>query len=242
MFLFALLIIGGGIVAMHSVRGACFRGAKADTGSRGSSVTQRFPQGRLLVVLIGIALIVPVVAARLERGGLSAIGIGFLAAGCALIAAGLLGLAMGWRQRGTNMPSGVRAAVMANGLILAFLAVELSDRSVRQEGRLFYWTTFLLLPAMLLYFGLVRARAWSWWVARGAAALGTVWFLAFLVVVPFAPLQANGVPAPWYGRVYAAGVTLAFAAILATAFRSLGRSEARCYFGLVRSGDGSPHA
>lgn len=66
------------------------------------------------------------------------------------------------------------------------------------------------------------------------AALGVLWFLAFLALVPFVPLQANGVPAPWYERVYAAGVTVAFAAILATAFRSLGHPESRSYLGLAR--------
>jgi hypothetical protein len=190
-------------------------------------------------MLIGIALIVPVFAAWIERGGLTRIGIGFLTAGCGLIAGGVIALAVGFRQNTASIPSGVRAAVAANGLVLTFLALELSDRSVRQDGKLFYWTTFLLLPALLLYFGLVRARPWSWWAARGIAALGVVWFLGFLVVVPFAPLQADGVPAPWYGRVYAAGVTVAFAAILAGAFRSLGHPESRSYFSLVPQGEDS---
>jgi hypothetical protein len=69
-----------------------------------------------------------------------------------------------------------------------------------------------------------------------AAALGVLWFLAFLVVIPIAPLQSNGVPAPWYGRLYAAGVTLAFAGVFAAAFRSLGREETRSYFHDVRAG------
>ncbi|HVX14693.1 MAG TPA: hypothetical protein VHC22_26125 [Pirellulales bacterium] len=69
-----------------------------------------------------------------------------------------------------------------------------------------------------------------------ALCIGVVWFLTFLVPVPFAPLQANGVPAPWYGRIYVAGMTLAFAAILAAAFRSLGHAETRSYFGLARPG------
>ena len=200
-------------------------------------MTRRFRPGGLVVVLIGIALVVPVLAAWVERGGVTAIGIGFLTAGCVLIAGGVMTLVMGLRRRSGGLPSGVRAAVAANGLMLAFLALELSDRSVRQDGKLFYWTTFLLLPAVLLYFGLVRARPWSWWAARGVAALGVVWFLGFLILVPFVRLEGTGGPAPWYGRVYAAGVTLAFAAILATAFRSLGRPETRSYFGLVRTAE-----
>jgi hypothetical protein len=202
-------------------------------------VTRRFRPGGLLIA-IGMALILPVVAAWIEKGGLTAKGIGFLTAGCGLIASGAIVTAVGFRQRTARMPSSVLAAVAANGLVLAFLALELSDRSVRQDGKLFYWTTFLLLPALLLYFGLVRARPWSWWVARGVAAIGVLWFLGFLVVLPFAPLQADGVPAPWYGRLYMAGVTVAFAAILAVAFRSLGCAESRSYFGLVQvEGDSS---
>src|SRR5262249_47104959 len=142
--------------------------------------------------------------------------------------------ALGSRRRAGAMPAGVRAAVAANALILTFLALELSDRSVRQDGMLFYWTTFLFPPALLLFGGLVTARPWAWWVARGAAAAGVLWFLGFLAVVPFAPLQSDGVPVPWYGRVYVAGVTLAFAAVLAAAFRALGRPETRTYFGLMR--------
>jgi peptidoglycan/LPS O-acetylase OafA/YrhL len=185
---------------------------------------------------MGTALVFPVVIARIERGALTGTGIGFIVAGCCLVACGVIAVMAGLRRRPTGMPSGVRAAVAANVLVLAFLALELSDRSVRQDGKLFYWTTFLLPPALLLFFGLVAARRWSWWVARCLAAIGVLWFLAFLLVVPFAPLQADGVPAPWYGRVYVAVVTAAFMAILAGAFRALGSPESRSYFGLASSG------
>jgi hypothetical protein len=181
-------------------------------------------------------MIVPVVAHWGERDRLTGLGIGFIAAGCGLIAGGATAAVLGRRQGGDGMPSGARAAVMANALILAFLALELSDRSVRQEGKMFYWTTFLLPPALLLFGGLLAARPWSWRVARGAAALGVLWFLGFLAVVPFVPLQADGVPAPWYGRVYVAAVTLAFAGVFAGAFRALSRPETRRYFGVVRPG------
>ena len=164
---------------------------------------------------------------------MTGVGIGFITVGGGLIACGATAAVLGSRRRAAAMPAGVRAAVAANALVLAFLALELSDRVVRQDGRLFYWTTFLFPPALLLFGGLVAARPWSWWVARGAAALGVLWFLGFLAVVPFAPLQSDGVPVPWYGRVYMAGVTLAFAGVLAAAFRALGRPETRRYFGLV---------
>jgi len=202
------------------------------------AAVERYPMARFLLAggsasaMMGIALVVPIVASRLETGTLTGQGIGFLTAGCLLVASGVAAVAAGFRRRPTGMPSGVRMAVAANVLILAFLALELSDRSVRQDGKLLYWTTFLLPPALLLFAGLVAGRAWSWWAARGAAAFGVLWFLGFLVAVPFAPLQADGVPAPWYGRVYVACVTVAFAAILAGAFRSLGRPEVRDYFRL----------
>jgi peptidoglycan/LPS O-acetylase OafA/YrhL len=151
-----------------------------------------------------------------------------------LIGSGVAAAVLSRRWHSTAMPGGVRAAVAANALILAFLALELCDRSVRQDGRLFYWTTFLLPPALVLFIGLVSARTWSWWVARCVTALGALWFLLFLLMVPFAPLEADGIPAPWYGRVYVATVTLVFALILGAAFRALGRPEAREYFRIGR--------
>jgi peptidoglycan/LPS O-acetylase OafA/YrhL len=185
---------------------------------------------------MGAGLILPVFVNWLERDQLTGLGIGFIAAGCGLISCGPAVAFLGFRQRGDRMPSGVRAAVAANALILAFLALELSDRAVRQDGKLFYWTTFLLPPALILFVGLVAAHRWSWWAARGIAVLGVIWFLGFLVVIPFAPLQADGVPAPWYGRLYVAGVTLAFTGIFGGAFRALGQPETRSYFGIVRPG------
>jgi hypothetical protein len=131
-------------------------------------------------------------------------------------------------------PRGIRVS----GVSTAQRRLELSDRSVRQNGKLFYWTTFLLPPALLLFVGLVAGKPWSSWVARGIAALGTLWFLGFQLIIPFAPLQADGIPTPWYGRVYMAGVTVVFAVIFATMFRSLGSAEARRYFGVFRSEKG----
>lgn len=193
-----------------------------------------FLPGGMLSAAMGIALIIPVMVARMETGRLSGLGIGFVAAGCGLIICGVAAVAAGFRRRPAGMPSGVRAAVAAHVLILAFLALELSDRSVRQDGKLFYWTTFLLPPALLIFVGLVAARPWSWWAARGLAALGVLWFLGFLLLIPFVPLQADGIPVPWYGRLWTAGVTVVLAGIFASALRSLGRPEVRKYFGVIR--------
>jgi hypothetical protein len=132
------------------------------------------------------------------------------------------------------MASGVRAAVAANSLLLAFCALELSDRLVRQEGRFFYWTTVLFLPALLLFYGLLSARAWAWWTTRGLAAVSCLWFLVFVAVIPFADLRGQEGPVPWYGRIYMAGVSSVFAGVAAGAYWSLGRAEARRYFQRVR--------
>ena len=101
---------------------------------------------------------------------------------------------------------------------MTFLALELSHRLVRQNGKLFYWMMFLLPPALLLFAGLLAAHRWSWWVARGEAVLGVLWFLGFLVLIPFVPLKADGIPTPRYGRLYMAAVTLAFAGVFFMAF------------------------
>jgi hypothetical protein len=167
--------------------------------------------------------------ARSESGAWSKAGITVALASSCVMLAGAVAAVMGARQR-APMPSGVRVVVIANALVLGFLALELSDRIVRQDGRLIYWTTFMLPPALLLYYGLLNARTWSWRAARIGAAIGVLWFLGFLVLIPFADLQRDGVTVPWQGRVYVTIVTLCFAGVLAAAFRSLGKSETRTWF------------
>ena len=188
--------------------------------------------GGSLLALTGAALIPPVLLARLERGEYTVTAIGTIAVSCFMISCGLMAVVAGvCRRHDSGMPGGVRAVVAANILFLAFFALELSDRLVRQDGRLFYWSSFLSLPALWLFCGLVTARRWAWWTSRGAAALGVMWFLGFVVVIPFAHMETEGVPVPWYGRIYMAGVSLVFAGVLAGAFWSLGRTETRTYFG-----------
>jgi xanthine/uracil/vitamin C permease (AzgA family) len=197
-------------------------------------VTRFLVAGGTLATLMGAALILPVVAARIESGAVSPIAIGVIAVSCGLIACGMTAVVVSFRQPNRSiMPSGVRSAVAANVLFLAFFALELSDRLVRQDGRIVYWSTFLFLPALLLFYGLLTARPLAWWTFRGAAALGVVWFLGFVAIIPFVNLQREGVPVPWQGRVYMACVSLVFAGILAGAFWSLGRAETRNYFRLA---------
>ena len=182
---------------------------------------------------MGAALVMPVALDRTENGVVSPIGIAVLAVACVLIVFGTVALLLGLRRsHGAGLPGGVRTAIAANILFLAFFALESSDRFVRQGGNIVYWSTYLFLPAFVLFCGLLRARPWAWWTFRGASALGTLWFLAFVAMSPFAHLQSHGVPVPWYGRIYVAVVSLVFASTLAGAFWSLGRPEARSYFGL----------
>jgi hypothetical protein len=185
---------------------------------------------------MGAALLLPVVMAHGEGRELTRLGIGIISAGSLLMACGMAAITSGWRHRRSfTTPGGVRAAVAANVVFLAFFALELSDRLVRQDGRIFYWSTFLFLPAGLLFCGLMAAQQWAWWTCRSAFALGTLWFVGFLAVIPFAHLETAGGSVPWYGRLYMAGVTLAFASIVGCAYWSLGKSETRKYFGLIRS-------
>lgn len=197
-------------------------------------MTRFFVPGGSLAALMGVGMILPVVRARSESGAFSRVSLGVMSAACILVVCGVTAVLAGVRERSdSRMPSGVRAAVAANALFLAFFALEFSDRLVRQNGDIFYWSTLLFLPALLLFCGLLMARPWAWWTFRGAAALGVLWFLGFVAVIPFAKLQRNGVPVPWNGRVYMAWVSLVFAGVLAGAFWSLGRPETRSYFRLA---------
>jgi hypothetical protein len=194
-------------------------------------MTRFLVAGGSVAALMGTGLTLPVIAARNESGGWSRIGLGVVSVACILVAGGVTAMLTGKRQRsGSRMPSGVRAAVAANALFLAFFALEFSDRLVRQNGDIFYWSTLLFLPALLLFNGLLKARPWAWWTFRCAAALGVLWFLGFVAVIPFAKLQSNGVSVPWQGRVYMVCVSLVLAGVLAGAFWSLGRPETRSYF------------
>jgi hypothetical protein len=195
---------------------------------------------RLLLVsgILGVALgaggIFPLVMGWLGGGGIPRQGVGMLAVGLALIVGGIgvVGATIGRSRRaGGSVPAPVRAVMAANVLFLAFCAIELSDGWVYRGGRIFYWTSVLFAPALVVLYGHVLAQRWAWWVARGLAAIAVLWFVGFMFVIPFADLRANGVSAPWYGRLYMEGVTLVFASIAAYAFYSLGSAEARRYFG-----------
>ncbi len=187
----------------------------------------------LLAVISGAAWLIPAIAARVERGALSLQDYAVASVGLVLILGGVVAICCGFSAlRAISMPPPVRAALMGNGLLVAFCVLEFSDGFLRQNGRVFYWTSILFLPALLLFYGQVLAHRWAWWAARILTAIITFWFAAFLLVIPFAPLRGNSGPPPWWGRIYVASVTLAFASISAYAFRSLGHAQARTYYGM----------
>src|SRR5262245_52538292 len=124
--------------------------------------------GGLLAVLVGVALGVPAVFVWLENGSLTEPAIGVVSLGGISIVCGLAAVVAGLlRWRGLTMPSGVRMAVLATMLFLAFFALEISDGLVRRGGAIHPLSSILFAPTLLLFYGLLSARRWAWWIARG---------------------------------------------------------------------------
>lgn len=187
--------------------------------------------GGAAALLMGAGLAIPVGVAHLELRQPSRFAPTILAMAALLCTGGIVALGVGLlRKSGETAPSAIRMAITGNALLLGFCAMELSDRFVRQHGRIVYWTTFLLPVALATYYGLVSGRRWGWWVCRGLTASAAIWFLAFLPIIPFAEIRGEGGAAPWYARVYVCGMTAMFAGASAGAFWALGRTAARKYF------------
>lgn len=201
------------------------------------------PAGGTALVMVGVGLTFPALVVWVGQGTIPRLGwvILSLAAVLALCGSGavLLGLR---RPDGAAMPAPVRAVVAGNILFVACCAMETSDRLLRQDGRIGYWTTVAFAPAILLLCGLLTARRWAWWVARGFSALIVLWCIAVLAVLPVADLRGNGGPIRWWGRIYVAGVTLVFAGIAAYVFRSLGRVEVKGHFRVLGKVECGGHA
>jgi lysylphosphatidylglycerol synthetase-like protein (DUF2156 family) len=190
------------------------------------------PSTGLLAAISGVAWLIPAIAARMERGAFAAQDYAVASVGLLLLVSGAVAI---WSLSGlclASVPPPVRAAVMGNGLLIAFCVLEFSDGLLRQNGRVFYWTSVLFLPALALFYGQVLAHRWAWWAARILTALCALWFVTFLLMIPFVHLRGHDGAIPWWGRIYAAAVTLAFASVSAYVFRSLGRTETRTYYGI----------
>ena len=187
----------------------------------------------LLAAASGAAWLVPAIATWCEHGTLGLQGYAVASVGPVLILSGVVAIWCGFRElRIASVPPPVRATIAGNGLFVSFCMLEFSDGLIRSGGRIFYWTSILFLPAFVLFYGQVTAQRWAWWVARITTAIFTLWFVGFLLVIPFAHLRGNSGAIPWWGRIYAASVTLVFAGISAYAFCSLGRAEAKTYYGI----------
>jgi len=196
-------------------------------------MTRLLPVSGILAVGMGVAWLVPAFAAWLGRGSFVFQDFAVVAVGPVLILSGVFAISLGFRDLHLRLiPAPVRAVIAGNVLFLSFCALEFSDGLIRQGGRVFYWTSVLFLPALMLFYGQVLGRRWAWWTARVVAGLLTVWFIGFLVVIPFAHLKSAGETIPWWGRIYVTSVTLAFAGMSGYVFRSLGRIEARTFYGL----------
>lgn len=190
----------------------------------------------ILCAALGAGAMFPAIVGWLARGELASQGSLVVGIGLAMA---LAGAGIGWGARRSahdSLPPPVRAVMAANVLFLAFCALELTDGLLFRGGRVLYWTTHLFVPALTLLYGQTLAQRWAWWVARALAAASALWFMAFIAIIPFAHLQADGVSTPWYGRVYMEVVTLVLTAIAAYAFYSLGNAEARRYFGMAGEG------
>lgn len=190
----------------------------------------------LLAVASGVAWIIPVVAASLAGRTFDARDYTIASVGPIVILAGMFVLSRSLRGlRSISIPAAVRAVIVANGLFLAFCALEFSDRLLLRGGRVFYWTSVLFIPALVLFYGQVSARRWAWWTTRIMAVFSTLWFVGFLMLIPFVQLQGGGVKGDGSdagGRLWAAGLTVVFASISAYVSWSLGRAEARNFYGL----------
>lgn len=190
-------------------------------------------------VMLGVGLIFPAFVEWLGLGTVGRDGVVVVCVAAVLVLGGLTAIVFGLRGwRDVAMPAPVRAVVIGNILFLAFCALETSDGLLRQDGRTFYWTSVLFVPALVLHGGVILGQRWAWWAARGMAGLFVLWFVGFLAVIPFASLRGSDGPTPWWGRLYMMGLTLVFASIAAYAFRALGRTETREYFGM--SGEAKP--
>jgi hypothetical protein len=193
------------------------------------------PVTGILSVAMGAAWFVPAAAEWLDRGAFERRDYAVVSVGLVLILGGVFAIACGFRSlRLGSMPAPVRAVITANGLFLSFCALEFSDGLLRQGGRVFYWTSVLFLPALVVFCGQVLGKRWAWWVARAVAAFAITWFVGIMLLIPFAELRGSGgIAVPWYGRVYMAGVSLLFASVSAYAFRSLGHAEAKEFYGVA---------
>jgi hypothetical protein len=191
--------------------------------------------GGATAILLGIGFVAPAIVATSEGRSWSVAAVAIVVLAGTLVLGGTSAIVLGLRRPGdSSMPAPARAVVLANMFFLAFCALETTDGLLRQEGRLFYWTSVLFVPALLVQGGLISARPWAWWLARGVTVLFVLWFAVFSVLIPFVDLRGSDGPVPWWGRLYMIAVSLLFASIAGCVLFALGRTETRAWFGVLR--------
>ncbi|MEX0936232.1 MAG: hypothetical protein WDZ59_00115 [Pirellulales bacterium] len=202
--------------------------------------SRRLLVGGILCTLVGVAWLLPILFELSLGNALTQTGRNVAWLGPVLALGGFILVAWGLQVRQEpGMPASVRLAIACNVLFLAFCALELSDGMVRQDGRIFYWTTMLFLPALLLLHGMTSAQRWAWWTARVLTAAFALWFLAVALAIPFADVRSGGEPVTRWGRVWMIGISLMFVSGAAASFRVLGFTEARHFFGVANNAEQS---
>lgn len=195
----------------------------------------------LLFFAMGLAWLPPYAFELLLGAELSALASRWLWISPAMLVGALVFLLLGRQSTEARppMPSPIRLAILINLLFLAFCSLEFADGVVRQEGRVFYWTSVLFLPALAILFGLVSAQRWAWWMARGFAITGSIFFAGMIAAIPFGDLRSQGQPVGPAGRGWMIAVTSIFFGAVVLVFRALGKAETRGYFDM-RSSSSKP--
>src|SRR4051794_6574870 len=116
------------------------------------------PVSGLLAMASGAAWLIPALAAWLERGPLGGQDCAIASFGLVLILGGMTAVWWGFRElRLAAIPAPVRASIAGNGLFIAFFMLEFSDGFIRSGRSIFYWTSALFLPALVLFYGQLTA-------------------------------------------------------------------------------------
>jgi hypothetical protein len=186
-----------------------------------------------LLISMGLTWLFPILFELSQGEVLSKMGRKVVWLSPLLIVAGSLSALWALRRpEAHQMPTPVRLAITGNVLFLSFCALELSDGLVRQDGRVFYWTSVLFFPALFLLIGLALARRWAWWIARFLTTSFALGFIGVAAAIPFGDVRSHGEPVSPWGRVWMIAVTLLFVSAALFVFRVLGAAESRCYFGM----------
>lgn len=187
--------------------------------------------GGILLISMGVTWLFPYIFEYLQGNSISSLGQNFIWVSPFFIAMGTISLWVSRNQKTQEkVPSTVRMTNTATILFLSFCSLEFSDGITRQDGRVFYWTSVLFLPFLVLLFGVITEKKWAWWIARGSSLLLALGFIVMIGAIPFGDLQKDGVPIGPLGRLWMVGVTSVFLSVTIAVFLALGRKDTIHYF------------